>query len=220
MADGHLHELAELAATQWGLITTAQATQLFGVDHLTLLSYTSAGHILRIRHGVYRLPDAAPHAPGSVLDEIHAEWLALEPRRTLAERLYDTAPFGVISHHTAAWMQGLTPFTATAGEHHHLTLRYRRRGRSATFHVGELTTDDWYSADDLPITRPVRTLADLACTGAAAADLAGAACTVLRNGDAGPDSLAAALAPHQHRRCRRDGDAVRMFEELSRSTIS
>lgn len=220
MADGHLHELAELAATQWGLITTAQATQLYGVDHLKLLAYNAAGDILRIRHGVYRLPGATTPAPGPVLDEIHAEWLALEPRRTVAERLYDTAPFGMVSHQSAAWMQDLGDFTAAPGDHHHLTLRYRRRGRTATFHVGDVTRSAWHWVDNLPVTRPLRTIADLACAGALADDLAGAACTVLRNGDADPRSLAAALAPHEHRRCRRVGDAVRAFEVLSRSTIS
>ncbi|MFI5721112.1 type IV toxin-antitoxin system AbiEi family antitoxin domain-containing protein [Nocardia sp. NPDC051750] len=217
MADGQLHELADLAETQWGLFTTAQATRLFGLHHLTLLRYTEDGVLLRIRHGVYRLPDAAPHPIGSVLDEIHAEWLALEPRRTVAERIYDTVPFGVVSHHTAAWLQNLGNLTASPGDRHHFTLHRRRRRPGVAFHAAELAATDWHFIDHMPVTRPLRTVADLACCGTAAADIAGAAYTVLQHGDAAPDALAAALAPHEHPRCLRSGDAVRRFEKLSRS---
>ena len=62
-------KLAELAANQWGLLTTAQAGAV-GVRRSTVLRRAQSGSLDRMRPGVYRLSGA----PANRLDEIRAAW--------------------------------------------------------------------------------------------------------------------------------------------------
>lgn len=65
-------QLGPLAADQWGLITTAQASDL-GVDRLALSRLHGAGLLERISQGVYRTLGAPEHEHEPIL----AAWLAL-----------------------------------------------------------------------------------------------------------------------------------------------
>src|SRR5882757_617970 len=102
MTDEPLLHLADLAEGQWGLFTSGQASQI-EVAPLQLKRYTDRGLLMRLRHGVYRLSGS----PESPLEAIRAEWLALEPKRTAADRLSDPVPVGVLSHRSAAVLQHL-----------------------------------------------------------------------------------------------------------------
>ncbi len=77
----------DLAAAQWGLITTSQA-QSTGVNRTTLNRLTVAGVLVHLAHGVYALRTAT----GDDLLQLRAAWLTLEPARPAADRLADPTP--------------------------------------------------------------------------------------------------------------------------------
>ncbi len=89
-------DLADLAAEQWGLVTTAQARSV-GVSPQAVARLTNQGALERMTHGVYRVTGAPP----SPLDNLRAAWLALDPERRAGERLRGQAP-AVVSHRSAA----------------------------------------------------------------------------------------------------------------------
>ena len=57
--------LAEVAAEQWGLVTSAQAADR-GVSNQAIAYFLRAGALERLAHGVYRLTGA----PGDEFDEL------------------------------------------------------------------------------------------------------------------------------------------------------
>src|SRR5450759_5422610 len=72
--------MSELAADQWGLLTSAQAKKLgVSANDLTRLGVDQV--IRPVRHGVY----AMVGAPASPLETVRAEWLATDPQHTVSE---------------------------------------------------------------------------------------------------------------------------------------
>ncbi len=148
--------LADLAAEQWGLITTAQAVKL-GVSAQQVARMASTGILERLRHGVYRLAGN----PASPLDEIRAAWLALDPAVTATDRLTQQQP-GVLSHRSAAQLHHLGDLDADAIE---FTIPSRKQTRSddVRFHIdGHLQRFDWMLIDGLPVTTIEVTVGQLA----------------------------------------------------------
>lgn len=94
-----VQRLAPLTATQWGLVTTAQAQRL-GVARSLMSRLESAGKLERICKGVYR----STSAPSEQFESLHAAWLSLFPEKTVEERLRDSPPDAVVCSHTAAWL--------------------------------------------------------------------------------------------------------------------
>ncbi|WP_197521974.1 type IV toxin-antitoxin system AbiEi family antitoxin domain-containing protein, partial [Nocardia sp. 852002-20019_SCH5090214] len=139
--DELLLDLADLAESQWGLFTTAQAAAV-GVTPQQLKRMADKWLLTRVRHGVYRLA-GAPAAPQEL---IRAEWLALEPKRSAGDRLQDPVPVGVVSHRSAAWLLELGDVDADI---HEFTVPRRRGTRSAdvAFHISALDRDDWRLVD-------------------------------------------------------------------------
>ncbi|WP_459547802.1 type IV toxin-antitoxin system AbiEi family antitoxin domain-containing protein [Nocardia sp. X0981] len=201
MTDERLLSLAELAEEQWGLLTSAQAARILGVNALQLKRYTDRGLLVRLRHGVYRLSGS----PISPLEALRAEWLALEPPRTATERLKDPIPHGVISHRSAAVLQNLGDLEADV---HQFTVPRRRHTRSpdVTFRVAELDREDWHRVGGLPVTRPLRTAVDLAAAHTDGGHLASVVRDVLLTGDTDSARLADALRPYSHYYGIRAGD--------------
>ncbi|QIS03098.1 hypothetical protein F5X71_12945 [Nocardia brasiliensis] len=184
--------LAELAESQWGLLTTAQAATV-GVGTKQLQRLVDHAVLVRLRHGVYRLTGV----PDSPAEPIRTEWLALEPARTAGDRIGDQVPLGVVSHRSAADLHGLGDLDADYIE---FTVPTRRGTRSPDirFHRATLTDSEWTLVDGLPVTTPARTIADLAAARTDGGHLASVVRDALLQG-APIDSIAAALRPYAHR---------------------
>lgn len=143
-----LTALSDIAAGQWGLVTTAQARR-FGVS-TNDLSRLHAIHVLRrIRHGVYALVGA----PASSLEAVRAEWLATEPLHSLAERTHNPAPV-VVCDETTASIQCIGDFTS-----HLIRFNSERRLQTSqpTVHIShrtisrtDLGLDRWADRHDPP----------------------------------------------------------------------
>ena len=151
--------VAEIAAGQWGLLTTAQATAA-GVSRMMLSRMAERGELERITHGVY----ATPAGAGDELSEKRAAWLSIEPNRLAYERLAESPPTGVLSHATAAGLHQAGDLLEAQVE---VTLptRYRARRPEVRAHRGTLRSDEVTLVDGLPVTTPARTVADLLADG-------------------------------------------------------
>lgn len=144
--------LSSLASGQRGLVTTAQAAKV-GVPRGALSKLANKGLLDRVSHGVYAF---------AACDDIHqtvrSEWLALAPDVFAADRLRDLS-LGVVSHTSAATVQGLGDFLEPYSE---FTLPARRQTRRQIWiHRGELGKDDVMVFDGMLVTTPERTVTDL-----------------------------------------------------------
>ncbi|MGV9638010.1 type IV toxin-antitoxin system AbiEi family antitoxin domain-containing protein [Nocardia rhamnosiphila] len=203
-----LLELSDLAGVQWGLFTSAQAGELgFSAQQLKRLADSEL--VTRMRQGVYRLTGA----PESPADPIRAEWLALEPKRLAGDRLADEVPVGVVSHRSAARLQGLGDIDADV---HEFTVSRRRSTRShdVKFRIRELVRVDWQLFEGLPVTRPLRTVVDLAEDGTDGGHLATIVRDAILTGDVTRDELAEALRPYAHRYGVRIGDGAALVHDF------
>lgn len=93
--------VSELAASQWGLVTSAQALAA-GVDRMALSRLEKSGLLVRLRRGVFRLRAV----PAAKEDDIRAAWLSLMPSKTVDARLDDLANDFVLAGATAAYLYG------------------------------------------------------------------------------------------------------------------
>lgn len=187
-----LLRLADLAESQWGLFTSAQAGDV-GFTAQQLKRLADSELITRLRQGVYRLT-GAPEDPE---DPIRAEWLALDPGRLASERLGDDMPVGVVSHRSAALIQDLGDVDA---DRHEFTVAHRRGTRSpdVKFHVRDLAREDWRLVGGLPVTSPLRTVVDLAIARTDGGHLASIVRDAILTEDTTREELAAALRPYAH----------------------
>jgi hypothetical protein len=150
-----LRVLAELSASQWGMVTTAQAAEL-GVERLDLSRLARAGHLERLAHGVYR--DAG--APTDEYQSLRAAWLAADPSRTAEARLRDLADGIVVMGESAATLHGVGDLPA---DRHELSSPTRRQTQrpEVSFRQRQLEPADVTIAHGLPVTTIERTIADL-----------------------------------------------------------
>lgn len=184
--------LADVAAEQWGLVTTAQARAL-GVSAQGVARLTNQGSLERMTHGVYRVSGAPPEP----LDELRAAWLTLDPSLRAAERVRDAAP-AVVSHRSAASLHGLGDLDADL---HEFTTVGRKQSRrpDIRLHRGHLAAGEWTVADGLPVTTVARTVADLAAVRVDGGHLASVVRDALTVKQVSDQVLSAALAPHAQR---------------------
>lgn len=147
--------IAQLAASQWGLITTAQATAA-GATRMLLTRMTTNGELERVVYGVY----AVPAALADEQLEKRALWLTLDPSRTAEERLARRHEAGVLSHATAAALHGIGDILDYRVE---ITTPRRQQSRreDLRLHRAELRPDEVTYAEGLPVTTASRTIADL-----------------------------------------------------------
>jgi len=150
--------LTVLAEGQWGLFTTAQAQQA-GMLRAEIVRAVGALGGSRVRHGVYSLPGS----PVGALQDVRAQWLAMDASRTVAERHGDPEPI-VVSHETAAEVWQIGDFDPD-----HLYFTSPRRLRSGQPNVvvrkAPLPGRTVQEVDGLPVTSPRRTLEDIAESG-------------------------------------------------------
>lgn len=209
MPDVQLLDLADLAEGQWGMLTTGQAASR-GVTPMRLKRYADRGLLVRLRHGVYRLAGA----PESPFEGLRAEWLALEPKRSAADRLDDPVPVGVVSHRSAAVMQELGDLDADV---HTFTVPRRRnssRSPELAFRVGTLERSDWHRVQGLPVTRPLRTVVDLAAAHIDGGHLATVVRDAILTGDTTSRQVAEALRPYAHHYGLRAGDGAGLVRDF------
>lgn len=147
--------IAQLAAGQWGLITTAQATAA-GATRMLLTRMAATGELERVIYGVY----ATPAALADELVEKRALWLSLDPGRSVEERLGRRHESGVMSHATAAALHGIGDILDDRVE---VTLPRRQQSRREELRLykAPLRPDEVTLVDGLPVTTPARTIADL-----------------------------------------------------------
>lgn len=150
-----LRLLAEPSASQWGMVTTAQAAAL-GVQRLDLSRLAKAGHLERLTRGVYR--DAG--APSDEFESLRAAWLATEPSLTAEQRLRDLAGGVVVVGESAASLHGVGDLPA---DRHEFSAPVRRQSQrpDISYRQQGLEPTDVTIAHGLPVTTIERTLADL-----------------------------------------------------------
>ena len=148
--------MGEVAVSQWGLVTTAQAVAR-GVSAVDVARLADRGLIRRVRYGVYAMYGGAS---GNHLEDIQAQWLATAPARTAFQRREDPDPV-VVSDESAALVYGIGDFTTTGV---HLTASRRLRPSAASSvltHQRKLHPKEINDVDGLPVTSVRRTLEDL-----------------------------------------------------------
>ncbi len=91
-----LRVLEDIAAAQWGMVTTAQAGAL-GVPRLTLSRLVDSGHLERLAKGVYRSSGAL----SARLEDLREAGLSTDPGLRAEERL-DRLSDGVVVASTSA----------------------------------------------------------------------------------------------------------------------
>jgi hypothetical protein len=147
--------LADLAAGQWGLVTTPQATAL-GVTHSQLNRLVEQDVITRLSHGVYQLRSA----PTDRHIDLRAAWLALAPKLTAGQRLRNPNDEPIVSHASAASLRGWGDLTAYDNE---FTFDGRKQTRrdGVRIHRGSTPKADVEIVNGLPTTTAERLIADL-----------------------------------------------------------
>lgn len=151
----NISNLEYLAASQWGMFTTAQARGL-GVRRNQIARLASSGRIEMMCYGVYRFAAGAEAEQSGM----KAAWLSAFPERTVYDRL-DERPFdAVIAGRTAACALGAGDFRASP--YTFLVTRRRQTSRDdVRFLTCSLNEGDVVFADGVPTTSFERTVFDL-----------------------------------------------------------
>ncbi|MEV6906959.1 type IV toxin-antitoxin system AbiEi family antitoxin domain-containing protein [Amycolatopsis sp. NPDC051071] len=150
-----LELLGAFTSAQWGMVTSRQAKDV-GIDGVTLHRLEKAGHLDRIRHGVY----AATIAVMTEAREEQAAWLLLNAAEPAWKRPPLDPDGGVVSHESAARLHGLGELV---NDRIVLTTPRRRTSRDPDirFRTATLTAGDVTLVDGLPVTTAPRTIRDL-----------------------------------------------------------
>lgn len=147
MPEPHWTTLYALAATQDGHFTTAQAAEA-GYSRPLLNHHVKAGRFLRIERGIYRLRDFPP----ADHEDLVVPWLWSDQQ-------------GVVSHETALLLHGLSDALPARVD---LTVPASWRDRRlkippiVRLHHADIPAADRAWSGPVPVTTPLRTLADCA----------------------------------------------------------
>lgn len=202
-------DIADLAAGQWGLFTSAQARgHAYGASPQVLARLVDRGSLERLTHGVYRVTGAPP----TPLDDLRAAWLTLDPSRIAGDRVLDEQP-AVVSHRSAAVLYRLGDLDA---DRHEFTTVERKQSRRPDIgiHRGKLEPGEWTVVDGLPVTTVLRTCVDLAHTHTDGEHLAGVMRDAILARLAGIEELAEAMRPFAHHYGAPLGDGRMMLSRL------
>lgn len=192
----------DLAASQWGLLTSAQA-QAEGVTRMQLTRLVESGILDRLEHGVY----ATPSVQGDPLLSLRSSWLTLRPSARAEERLADLTSAGVVSHASAAQLHGIGDLLA---DEHEFLLPERFQSRRTGVRVRRtlLGRSEVTLSSGLPVTTAARTISDLLDDGHDLDHMASLTAEALRRGLVDRQSLAPALDHVAPRRGSRDGQEL------------
>jgi len=182
-----MREIARIAETQDGLVTTRQAVRV-GVPRLSLARLAEAGDVERLTQGVYRVRGA----DADQYTDLRAAWLAADPARTAAERAADLDHPIVVSHRSAAAVHGIGNMYA---DRHEMTAPVRKQSRRSdvAVHRAEVPRSDIAIARGMLVTTIERTIADLARTEPELGDVADALADAYRRGAVDLEALAPML---------------------------
>ncbi|WP_051299498.1 type IV toxin-antitoxin system AbiEi family antitoxin domain-containing protein [Arthrobacter castelli] len=153
MSSEVLTTISDLAAGQWGLLTTKQAAEL-GVSRVQLARLADAGVLERMQQGVYAMASSTDDSR-----DLRAAWLSLDPGFTAEQRIADDRGAIVASHTSAAHLHGMGDLLYDAPEFN--TRRRKQTVRGIRLHRLQLSPEDVVLVDGLPTTSPERTIADL-----------------------------------------------------------
>jgi predicted transcriptional regulator of viral defense system len=151
----NIQAISEIAASQTGLFTTAQAER-FAVSRNVLAYMAKAGKIERLEHGVYRINGA----PYSTEQGIYAVWLSTNPARMSYERYADFDGI-VVGGRSAAALQGVGDFFLSP--YRFLTHRRVNSKRQNIIFTKRFVerSDVVFTETGLPFTSITRTIFDL-----------------------------------------------------------
>lgn len=205
-----LRVLAELSGSQWGMVTSAQASAR-GVSLMNFTRLAEAGNLIRLSQGVYR--DAG--APGGQHEELRAAWLATDPAKLAYERLSEHPGSAVVSGESAARLHDIGDLRAMKSEFTTPTRKQTQRA-DVRYRTRVLPEQDVTVRQGLPTTTRERTIADLiedrndfSIVGNALRDAA-------RQSRLDVDRLTELLSPLAERNGHRKGDGDALLEELMR----
>ncbi len=175
-----LQRLFELAATQAGYFTAAQARAL-GYSARSLVHHVAAGHFDRLSRGYYRLGGF----PAEPYEDVVAAWVKFAPRHA------------VVSHDTALALYDLAP---SRSHEIHLTVSREHRPRSPQAMTGlavhtttvPLRRDEVTTRFGVQITSPTRTIVDIADIGADPSVVLDAIARAVNTGLVSPNELRSA----------------------------
>jgi predicted transcriptional regulator of viral defense system len=138
-----LDRLYPAAETQLGYFTTHQA-EVIGVDRRYLTHHLRSGNLERVERGIYRLRNYPRHRFEDVMTAI-----------------LRVGEGSVASHDTALAIYGLADAMPSVI---HVTVDRRFRGNrpGVIVHKARLPKEDVTNREGIPVTTPLRTLADVA----------------------------------------------------------
>lgn len=153
MAHSLTTRLGELASERWGLVTTAQAEQI-GISRRALSRLATAGVVIRVAQGVYRMTGA----PEQDLEWIYSAWMALGgplhpvPRGEVPA-LVTAGETAAHVHRIGDWFPGVREFIVPT--------RRGTRLDDVKLRTLTLTPAEVMIVDGLPTLTVERTIADL-----------------------------------------------------------
>lgn len=150
-----LRVLSDITASQWGMLTTAQANTL-GVTRLDLSRLAEAGHLERLTHGVYK--DSG--VPSTEFESLRAAWLSTEPKQLAEDRVQEIETGVVVASTSAASLHKIGDFWS---DRHEFTAPTRRQSQreDLRFRQRAIKPQDVTLIEGLPVMRIERTIADL-----------------------------------------------------------
>ncbi len=151
----NIKNLAELASTQWGMFTSAQA-QTEGISRVQLSRMVKDGRIEIMARGTYRFAAM----PDSQNIGIKAAWLSLKPNESAFKRLKNGDHDYIATGRTAAVLLGDTDlheqpycFVCKPG-----TRTARKDIKLLPWNIDQRSAE---LADGIPVSSPEQTVADL-----------------------------------------------------------
>lgn len=152
--ENHTQKIAELARSEGGIFTSAQAVRS-GIPRDALSYALRAGNVERIVRGAYKMASA----PDSRLDAIVAHWKLTKPSAFGYERVssFDGV---VVGGHTASYVHDfgvLQPEPCRI----YAPNRMRSRLHDVSFAQRSVDAEDTMLKDGVRVTRPERTIYDL-----------------------------------------------------------
>lgn len=157
MSSGVLSTVSDLAAGQWGLLTTKQAVA-HGVTRMQLVRLVDAGLLDRVDQGIYAMVSSTDE-----FQALHAAWLSLDPGYTVEQRIGKSREAIVASHTSAAALHGMGDLLHDVPELN--TIERKQTVRAMRLHRLPMTPEDVVLIDALPTTTAERTIADLIRSG-------------------------------------------------------
>lgn len=153
MSAANIQGLEELASSQHGYVTRAQAARE-DVSDVDLVRLCKRGDLQRVEHGVYRFRGAGTFW----WEPVWLAWLRLNPEQPSFERTRH--PKEIVAGRTAAWIYELGEIDPEPYEFI-VASRHQTRRADLRFRRSVVARKDWDVVNGLPVTRPHKIVTDL-----------------------------------------------------------